>query len=57
MGNRRRVPFTIRLLVGISNGTQNDCLQLKTGGFHLTTAGPRSTPTLAIVVDREKENP
>jgi DNA topoisomerase IA len=27
----------------------------KTGGFHLTTVGRVQTPTLAIVVDREKK--
>jgi DNA topoisomerase-3 len=41
-------------LVGINGTRAMTAFNSKTGGFHLTTVGRVQTPTLAIVVDREK---
>lgn len=42
-------------LVGINGTRAMTAFNSKTGGFHLTTVGRVQTPTLAIVVEREKE--
>ena len=42
-------------LVGINGTRAMTAFNSKTGGFHLTTVGRVQTPTLAIVVDREKK--
>ncbi len=41
-------------LVGINGTRAMTAFNSKTGGFHLTTVGRVQTPTLAIVVEREK---
>ncbi len=42
-------------LVGINGTRAMTAFNSKTGGFHLTTVGRVQTPTLAIVVEREKK--
>ena len=42
-------------LVGINGTRAMTAFNSKTGGFHLTTVGRVLTPTLAIVVEREKK--
>ncbi|MDR2165231.1 MAG: DNA topoisomerase III [Zoogloeaceae bacterium] len=42
-------------LVGINSTRAMTAFNSKTGGFHLTTVGRVQTPTLAIVVEREKK--
>ncbi|MDR0233955.1 MAG: DNA topoisomerase III [Zoogloeaceae bacterium] len=42
-------------LVGINGTRALTAFNSKTGGFHLTTVGRVQTPTLAIVVEREKK--
>ena len=44
-------------LVGINGTRAMTAFNSKTGGFHLTTVGRVQTPTLAIVVERETQNP
>ena len=42
-------------LVGINGTRAMTAFNSKTGGFHLTTVGRVQTPTLSLVVEREKE--
>ncbi|WVH08996.1 MAG: DNA topoisomerase III, Burkholderia type [Fluviibacter phosphoraccumulans EoVTN8] len=42
-------------LVGINGTRAMSAFNSKTGGFHLTTVGRVQTPTLSLVVEREKE--
>ncbi|MDR3353301.1 MAG: DNA topoisomerase III [Zoogloeaceae bacterium] len=42
-------------LVGINGTRAMTAFNSKTGGFHLTTVGRVQTPTLAIVIEREKK--
>lgn len=42
-------------LVGINGTRAMTAFNSKTGGFHLTTVGRVQTPTLAVIVRREKE--
>ena len=42
-------------LIGINGTRAMTAFNSKTGGFHLTTVGRVQTPTLAIVVEREKK--
>ena len=43
-------------LVGINGTRAMTAFNSKTGGFHLTTVGRVQTPTLAIVVERERKS-